>query len=117
MDVGCSFYLSFKGDDHPVRPFQISRMMDFLLNHPALFVLGISLFGLLTKNENLDAIEKSPDFLQTDKVKHLVNVSFEGINNKPVNVLYRRLEVVKDWKELANARRLKTNLVRWKSDQ
>lgn len=36
--------------------------------------LRISLFGLLTKNENLDAIEKSPDFLQTDKVKYLVNI-------------------------------------------
>lgn len=36
--------------------------------------LRISLFGLLTKNENLDGIEKSPDFMQTDKVKYLVNV-------------------------------------------
>lgn len=36
--------------------------------------LRISLFGLLTKNENLDAIEKSPDFMQTDKVKYLVKV-------------------------------------------
>lgn len=36
--------------------------------------LRISIFGLLTKNENLDAIEKSPDFLQTDKVKYLVNL-------------------------------------------
>ena len=36
--------------------------------------LRISIFGLLTKNENLDGIEKSPDFMQTDKVKYLVNV-------------------------------------------
>lgn len=36
--------------------------------------LRISLFGLLTKNDNLEAIEKSPDFLQTDKVKYLVKV-------------------------------------------
>jgi hypothetical protein len=36
--------------------------------------LRIGLFGLLTKNENLDAIQKSPDFIQTDKVKYLVDV-------------------------------------------
>ena len=36
--------------------------------------LRIGLFGLLTKNENLDAIQKSPDFNKTDKVKYLVDV-------------------------------------------
>ena len=36
--------------------------------------LRISLFDLKTKNDNLDAIELSPDFLQTDRVKHLVNI-------------------------------------------
>lgn len=34
----------------------------------------VSIFGLLSKDDNLDAIEKNPDFLQTDKVKHLVKV-------------------------------------------
>ncbi len=36
--------------------------------------IRVCLFGLQSKNENLDAIEKSPDFLQTDKVKYLVNI-------------------------------------------
>ncbi len=34
----------------------------------------VNIFGLLSKDDNLDAIEKNPDFLQTDKVKHLVKV-------------------------------------------
>ena len=36
--------------------------------------IRVSLFGLQSKEENLDAVEKSPDFLQTDKVNYLVNV-------------------------------------------
>ena len=36
--------------------------------------LRISLFDLQTKSDNLEAIEMSPDFLQTDKVKHLIKV-------------------------------------------
>lgn len=36
--------------------------------------LRISLFDLKTKDDNLEAIDLSPDFLQTDKVKHLVKV-------------------------------------------
>lgn len=36
--------------------------------------IRVSLFGLQSKEENLDAIEKSPDFLQTDKVNYLVKV-------------------------------------------
>jgi len=36
--------------------------------------LRISLFDLKTKADNLEAIDLSPDFLQTDKVKHLVKV-------------------------------------------
>ena len=36
--------------------------------------IRISLFGIKSKADNLDAIEKSPDFLQTDKIKHLVDI-------------------------------------------
>ena len=34
----------------------------------------VSVFGLLTKNDNIDAIEKNADFLQTDKVNHLIKI-------------------------------------------
>ena len=34
----------------------------------------IYLFGLHSKNDNLDAIEKHPDIIFTDKVKHLIKV-------------------------------------------
>ena len=34
----------------------------------------VSLFGLHSKNDNLDAIEKHPDFIFSDKVKHLIKV-------------------------------------------
>jgi len=33
----------------------------------------VALFGLLSTKKNIDAIKKNPDFLQTDRVKHLVN--------------------------------------------
>ena len=36
--------------------------------------LRVMLFGLISKNDNLEAIELSPDYLQTDKVKYLVNL-------------------------------------------
>lgn len=36
--------------------------------------IRIYLFGTYSKSDNLDAIEKHPDFILTDKVKHLVNV-------------------------------------------
>lgn len=36
--------------------------------------IRIYLFGTYSKNDNLDAIEKHPDFILTDKVKHLVKV-------------------------------------------
>lgn len=36
--------------------------------------LLVTLFDIDYKAENIDAIEKNPDFIQTDKVRHLVNV-------------------------------------------
>ena len=36
--------------------------------------IRVSLFGMHTTKKNLDAIKKNPDFLQTDRVKHLVKV-------------------------------------------
>lgn len=36
--------------------------------------IRIYLFGTYSKSDNLDAIEKHPDFILTDKVKHLVKV-------------------------------------------
>ena len=36
--------------------------------------IRIYLFGVYSKGDNLDAIEKHPDFILSDKVKHLVKV-------------------------------------------
>lgn len=36
--------------------------------------IRVYLFGTYSKNDNLDAIEKHPDFILTDKVNHLVKV-------------------------------------------
>lgn len=36
--------------------------------------IRVYLFGAYSKNDNLDAIEKHPDFILTDKVNHLVKV-------------------------------------------
>lgn len=36
--------------------------------------IRVYLFGTYSKNDNLDAIEKHPDFILTDKVKYLVKV-------------------------------------------
>ena len=36
--------------------------------------LFVSIWNINSKNENIAAINKSPDCIQTDKVKHLVNL-------------------------------------------
>lgn len=36
--------------------------------------IRVGTFGLLSKDDNLDGIDKSPDFMITDKLKHLVKV-------------------------------------------
>jgi len=36
--------------------------------------LRVTLFNTSTERENLDAIQKSPDFMQTDRVEYLLNV-------------------------------------------
>ena len=36
--------------------------------------LRVALFGLLSKAKNIDAINKHPDFLQSDKIGHLVDM-------------------------------------------